>query len=210
MVEWFYRSLQKKHNLIEAMWHFFFLKRDQSIDELKETALLFIMNRRDYIMNDSFHTITHKIVVFTLDQLSYAFFVHAVVRVIHAIEIRHLPKAPEIIIGIINVMGRIIPVADIRQRFGLVVHEIDQNDRLIIADTGKRQIAILVDSVTGIRDLTSEQLSITGETLPFAGHIGGVAKIDDELVLIYDLEQFLSLDEEQVLEHALKRKNNER
>jgi chemotaxis signal transduction protein len=43
--------------------------------------------------------------------------------------------------------------------------------------------------------------------LPFAKYLKGVAKIDDELILIYDLEQFLSLDEEKELEHALKTKN---
>jgi purine-binding chemotaxis protein CheW len=158
-------------------------------------------------MNGSFQTVTDQIVVFTLDELLYALPLPAVVKVIHAIEIRHLPEAPEIITGIINVKGRIIPVADIRKRFGLPAREIDPDDRLIIADTGKRQIAILVDTVTGIRDLVPRQLSVAKETLPFAEHLRGVAKIDDELILIYDLEQFLSLDEEKELEQALKTKN---
>jgi purine-binding chemotaxis protein CheW len=158
-------------------------------------------------MNGSFQTITDQIVVFTLDELLYALPLPTVVKVIHAIEIRHLPKAPEIISGIINVKGRIIPVADIRKRFGLAVHEIDPDDRLIIADTGKRQVAILVDTVTGIRDLAPGQQKKARETLPFAEYLKGVAKIDDELILIYDLEQFLSLNEEKELEQALKAKN---
>ena len=158
-------------------------------------------------MNGSLNTNTDQIVVFTLDELLYALPLPTVVKVIHAIEIRHLPKAPEIISGIINVKGQIIPVADIRKRFGLVAHEIDPDDRLIIADTGKRQVAILVDTVTGIRDLAPRQLAVAKEMLPFAEHIRGVAKIDDELILIYDLEQFLSLDEEKELEQALKTKN---
>ena len=160
-------------------------------------------------MNDSFQTNTDQILVFTLDELSYALPLPTVVRVIHAIEIRHLPEAPEIITGIINVKGQIIPVADIRKRFGLVAHEIDPNDRLIIADTGKRQVAILVDTVTGIRDLAPRQLTVARETLSFAEHIRGVAKVDDGLVLIYDLDRFLNLDEEKELEQALKTKNNE-
>jgi purine-binding chemotaxis protein CheW len=160
-------------------------------------------------MNNSLLTACDQILVFTLDELSYALALPTVVRVIHAIEIRHLPKAPVIIIGIINVNGQIIPVADIRKRFGLVEREIDLDDQLIITDTGKRQIALLVDTVTGIRDLAPSQMAATKETLPFAEHIRGIAKINDELILIYDLEEFLSLDEEQVLEQALKRKTNE-
>jgi len=158
-------------------------------------------------MNGSFQTVTDQIVVFSLDELFYALPLHTVVRVIHAVETRHLPKAPEIISGIINVKGQIIPVADIRKRFGLVTREIDPDDRLIIADTEKRQIAILVDTVTGIRDLAPGQQKKAEETLPFAEHLRGVAKIDNELILIYDLEQFLSLDEDKELEQALKTKN---
>jgi purine-binding chemotaxis protein CheW len=155
-------------------------------------------------MSESIHILTEQILVFTLDEQPYALSLHSVVKVIHAIEIRLLPNAPEIIAGIINVRGQIIPVADIRKRFGLTAQEIDPDDRLIIADTGKRQVAILVDSVTGIRDLESGQQNQVKETLPYAEHLKGVAKIDDELILIYDLEQFLSLEEEKVLEQAMK------
>jgi purine-binding chemotaxis protein CheW len=158
-------------------------------------------------MSESIFTMTDQIVMFTLDELLYALPLPSVVRVIHAVEIRHLPKAPEIISGIINVKGRIIPVADIRKRFGLEAREIDLNDRLIIADTGKRHVAILVDTVTGIRDLAPGQQKQAKETLPFAEHLKGVAKVDDELILIYDLEQFLSLDEEKELDQALKTKS---
>ena len=157
--------------------------------------------------NETLIKTADQIVVFTIDELSYALFLNAVVKVIHAIEIRHLPKAPEIITGIINVKGQIIPVVDIRKLLGLAAREIDLDDRLIIADTGKRQVAILVDSVTGISDLVSGQMSFAGDTLSFAEHIKGVAKTDDGLILIYDLDRFLSLDEEMELEQALKTKN---
>ena len=70
------------------------------------------MEKKDK-MNGSLQTVTDQIVVFSLDELLYALPLQAVVRVIHAVEIRHLPEAPEIISGIINVQGRIIPVADI-------------------------------------------------------------------------------------------------
>ena len=158
-------------------------------------------------MNEPLNLVTDQIVVFTLDEQLYALPLNTVVRVIHAVEIRFLPKAPEIISGIINVHGRIIPVIDIRKRFGLETKEIDIDDRMIIAETGKRQVALLADKVTGIRDLVPGQEKQIRESLPFAEYLSGVAKIDDELILIYDLEQFLSLDEEQILEQALKSKN---
>ena len=141
-------------------------------------------------MSGSIHTFTDQILVFTLDEQAYALSLDAVVKVIHAIEITHLPKAPEIITGIINVKGQIIPVIDIRKSFGLVKHEIEPDDSIIIADTGKRNVAILVNTVTGISDLAPHQLSGAGELLPFSENLSGVVKIGDGLVLIYDLDMF--------------------
>jgi purine-binding chemotaxis protein CheW len=147
-----------------------------------------------------------QIVVFTIDDLVCALPIHSVLRVIHAVEIKRLPKAPEIISGIINVNGQIIPVADIRKRFGFNTRELDADDQFVIADTGKRVLAIIVDAVSGIRDINPLQLTDTRETLPFAKYIMGIVKVLDELILINDLEQFLNLEEERELEQALLNK----
>lgn len=147
-----------------------------------------------------------QLVVFTLDEQGYALPLETVVRVIHAVEITNLPKAPHIISGIINVKGQIIPVVDIRKRFGLTPRELIPDDQLIIADTGKRLVALLVGQVSGIQNITSRQQVDTKETMPFAEYIKGVVKIENELILIYDLEQFLNLHEEMELERALSKK----
>jgi len=158
-------------------------------------------------------TITQKesdaeqIVVFTIDGQLYALPLETVFRVIHIVEIMKLPKAPEIIKGIINVAGQIIPVVDVRKRFGVVTREIDPNDQLVIADTGKRKLALWVDTVNGVNNMTQQQNFETKEIMPFAQFIKGVAKIENDMILIYDLEQFLSLTEEMVLEQALLNKN---
>ncbi len=151
-------------------------------------------------------TIEDQIVVFTLDELKYAIPLHSVKRVIHAVEIRFLPEAPEIISGIINVQGQIIPVVNLRERFALADREISLDDQIIIADTGKRQIAIVVDSVSGVNDLAQVPMKEAGKILPYAKNMKGVAIINDELILIYNLEKFLSLDEEKLLEKAMKTK----
>lgn len=152
----------------------------------------------------------NQIVVFTIDELFYALPLYSVVRVVHIVEITTLPKAPDIISGIINVAGRIIPVIDVRKRFGLASREINPDDQLVITDTGKRQIALLIDKVAGIKDIEPWQYVNTKETLPFAEYISGVAKIEDDLILIYDLEQFLNLNEEMELEKALSNNTDDR
>jgi purine-binding chemotaxis protein CheW len=157
-------------------------------------------------MNNLINIATDQIVVFIIDEQSYALSLNSVIKVIHAVEIRRLPRAPEVISGIINVRGHIIPVVDIRKRLGMLSREIDLNDRLIIADTGKREVAILADSVTGIIDVDPAQLDYSKKTAPFGEHIRGVVKTEDGLILIYDLAGFLSLDDEKNLDLALKNK----
>ena len=148
-----------------------------------------------------------QIVVFTIDDQLYALPLNTVLRVIHIVEIMKLPKAPEIIKGIINVAGQIIPVVDVRKRFGVVTREIDPNDQLVIADTDKRKLALWVDTVNGVNSMTQQQNFETKEIMSFAQFIKGVAKIENNMILIYDLEQFLNISEEMELEQALVKKN---
>ena len=144
-----------------------------------------------------------QLVVFTLDEQSYALPLNMIIRIIHSVEIRKLPKAPEIVAGIINVNGEIIAVIDVRKRFGMKSREIEADDQLIIADTGKRKVALWVDSVNGVENIDSHQRVNTSEDLSYAKYINGVVKVDEHLILIYDLEQFLNLEEESRLEMAL-------
>ncbi|MCJ7523801.1 MAG: chemotaxis protein CheW [Candidatus Aminicenantes bacterium] len=144
-----------------------------------------------------------RIVVFALDEPHYALLLSSVERVVRAVEITPLPKAPKIVLGIINAQGRIIPVIDVRQRFRLPAREMKLDNRFIIASTSRRLVALMVDSVAGVRELADGQMVNVEQSLPFAEYLKGVAKLEDNLVLIHDLDQFLSLDEEKALDAAL-------
>jgi purine-binding chemotaxis protein CheW len=148
-------------------------------------------------------TAPNHIVLFTLDEPRYALPLSAVERVVRAVEITPLPKAPEIVLGAIDAQGRVIPVVDVRKRFRLPAHEMNVDDRFIIARTSRRLVALAVDSVIGIRTLADGEVVSAEQALPFAEYLHGVAKMEDGIVLIYDLEQFLLLDEECVLDAAL-------
>jgi len=143
------------------------------------------------------------LVLFVLDEQHYALCLPAVERVVRAVEITPLPKAPEIVLGIINARGRVIPVIDVRRRFHLPTRAIKPDDRFIIASTSRRLVVLVVDSVAGVRELTDRQMVSVEQSLPFAEYLTGVAKLEDDLALIYDLDRFLSLDEETVLDSAL-------
>jgi len=146
------------------------------------------------------------IVIFSLDEPRYALPLSSVERVVRIVEITPLPKAPDIVIGVINMQGQVIPVINVRRRFHLPEREIRLEDQLIIARTAKRLVALVADSVSGVHKLEERELVIAKQDLPYAGYIEGVVKLEQGLFLICDLDQFLSLEEEKSLETALSEK----
>lgn len=142
-------------------------------------------------------------VVFILDERRFALSLAAVERVLPVVEVDLLPKAPEIVLGVINVQGRIIPVVDIRKRFRLPPREIVLTDRLILANTSRHTVALLVDAVVGVFELSAVAMTQAAAILPGLEYVEGVAKLSDGLVFIHNLETFLSLEEGQGLDAAL-------
>ena len=145
----------------------------------------------------------HRLVVFVLDEQHYAVPLSAVERIVRMVEITSIPRTPEIVLGVINARGRIIPVVDIRKRFCLPAREPHPSDQLLIARTSKRGVALVVDAVSGVVALSSQEV-VWGETiLADLVYVTGVVKRPDGLILIHDLDRFLSLDEEQALHDAV-------
>ena len=140
-----------------------------------------------------------KIVLFNLDDLKYAFQLSAVERVVSSVEITPLPKAPDIVLGIVNYQGLIIPVIDIRKRFRLPTKELSLETQFIIAKTSKRLIVIVVDSVSGVYELGKSQIVDSAEAFPYTVYLSGISKIDSNIVLITHLEKFLTNEEEKIL-----------
>jgi len=149
------------------------------------------------------NAVNREIMLFTLHESRFAIYLSAVERVVQAVEITPLPKAPEIVLGIINVHGQIVPVMDIRQRFNLPRRDVGLDDQFILVHTARRLIALFVDTVNDIQVLAEQEI-LTGDQIPFgSGSIAGVIKLENDLILICELDQFLSLDEERKLEKVM-------
>lgn len=145
-----------------------------------------------------------QLVVFAVEKQNYALRLSAVERIVRAVEVTPLPKMPEIVLGVVNVQGQIIPVVNLRRRFRLPEREIDPRDQLILARTAKRRVGLLADEVSGVLEVTGERVTAGGEVVPGLEYVTGVARLEDGLILIHDLNTFLSLDEEKVLDQALQ------
>ena len=144
-----------------------------------------------------------KLLIFQLDDDKYALYADEVERIIRAVEILPLPGAPQIVCGIINLAGIIVPVFDIRSRFNLPLREVHINDRIIIINSKKRRVSILVDSAEELIEFPQEELINPDQILPDLNYIDGVVKLKTGLVLVNNINKFLTIDEEEILDKVL-------
>ncbi|SRR5258707_659837 len=146
---------------------------------------------------------SHRLVVFGLDEQRYALRLGAVEQVVRMVEITPLPQAPEIILGVVNIRGRIVPVFHLRKRFHLPERDFGLGDHLIVARTARRTVALVADAVLSVAARADEELVAVERIFPGLDYVEGVVKLDDGLVFIHDLDTFLSLEEEKTMEQAL-------
>lgn len=145
---------------------------------------------------------TQHLLGFTLGPRRYALRLAAVERVVRVVEITPLPRAPDIVLGVINMQGRIIAVVDARKRFGLPARRLTLNDHLIVARTPDRSVALLVDRADDAVECAAADITAAADILPGMDYVEGVAKLADGTLLIHDLATFLSLEEAASLDAA--------
>jgi purine-binding chemotaxis protein CheW len=142
-----------------------------------------------------------ELLVFELGAARYALAIETVREVVSAVFITPLPSAPPVVEGIIDVRGATVPVYDLRARFGLPPVPLDPAERMIIAWTGERQVAFRCDTTEWIASVATvekpDRLTRSG------GHVAGIARLTDGIVLIHDLPRFLDDAERRALDTAL-------
>jgi len=147
---------------------------------------------------------TNQHVLFTLDEQRYSLPLVDVEKVVPAVYVTPLPLAPDIVTGIIDVHGQVVPVINLRRRFHLPERTLELTDQFIIAHTSRRTVALTVDMVSGVIDIPQRAIVHRTDILPSIEHVAGVVTQEDGVLLIHDLEACLSFDEERALEIALR------
>ena len=143
------------------------------------------------------------ILVFAVDTHRYALPAPDVEQVVRAVAITSLPGTPLVVEGVIDVHGTLVPVLDLRRRFGLPATPPKLNDLLIIASAGARRVALRVDENASIQKIDPTSLGRSGESLTQSPWVAGLAKLPDGIVVIHDLALFLSESESESLARAL-------
>ena len=135
-----------------------------------------------------------QLVTFSIGEEEFGVDILKVQEIIRTMEITKVPRAQEFVEGVINLRGKVIPIIDLRRRFGLSSKEYDKHTRIIVIEISNMIVGFVVDSV-------SEVLRIPAGTVEpppavVAGmdseYISGVGKLHDRLLILLDLDKLLS------------------
>lgn len=146
---------------------------------------------------EGLHVLTARV-----DGQHVAFPLAHVHEVLPAAETTRLTHAPTVVLGLLNLRGAPLPVLDLRARLGLPRSEPDPADHVLVCRVGDRTVGVWVDRA---QDVTTVDPSALADLPPDAPsrHLAGVALLDDDLLLVTDVDSFLSVDEMTLLDQAL-------
>jgi purine-binding chemotaxis protein CheW len=143
-----------------------------------------------------------QVVSFRLGSEEYGVDISQVQEIIRMVEITHVPRAPKFMEGVINLRGQLIPIIDLRTRFGMQRIDKTKSTRIIVTEIGNKRVGIVVDSVSEVLNIPIENVEDAPEMIAGVGteYIQGVGKMDERLIIMLDLTMVISGEEKQALE----------
>jgi purine-binding chemotaxis protein CheW len=145
-----------------------------------------------------------QLVVFQLGAELYGVEIARVHEIIRLMAITSVPRAPSFVEGVINLRGKVIPVVDLRRRFGLPQAERTRASRIVVVELGDHVVGIIVDGVSEV--LRVETSTIEPPSPVVAGldseSLSGIAKVDEQLIILLDLDRVLAREERRALDAA--------
>lgn len=138
-----------------------------------------------------------QLACFRVGDVYYALDILRIREIIRPQKLTPIPRAPEFVEGVINLRGAVIPVIDLRKRFGLAGSGNDRKTRVIICALTGRLVGLVVDEVAEVRRYTRQEIQPAPHYLKGRGAelFLGVGRRNDDLVMVLDLERILTSDE---------------
>lgn len=156
---------------------------------------------------------TDSYFTFKIGNEEYATHVDEVKNILELQEITKIPKAPEYMIGVINLRGSVLPIIDTRIKFGMTATEFTNNTCIVVmelkTDSDIINVGALVDEVEAVREINSDDINPS----PSIGNsyksefITGVAKLDENFIMILDVIKLITNKEINELKKETKKNN---
>lgn len=134
---------------------------------------------------------TVQFLTFKLDEQEYGLDIANVVQVVRMVALIRPPKAPDYVVGMFNLRGKVIPVIDIRKRYGLATKPYELDTQLLVAKANGHTIAIVVDVVSEVLTLAKDSLEPPDQIGPELEYLSAVGTVGDRLILILDPDALL-------------------
>jgi purine-binding chemotaxis protein CheW len=143
-----------------------------------------------------------QLISFMVGDEEYGLDILRVKEVIRVREITRLPKAPSFVKGIINLRGDVIPIIDLRDKFGLPAQDQTADTRVIVVDVEGKLVGMVVDSASQVVRIPADQIDppppiVGGLSAEF---VRGVGKMEDRLIILLDIDRILTMREKLALD----------
>jgi len=129
----------------------------------------------------------------------------AVHEINRMMELTRVPQAPAEVEGVINLRGKIIPVMDLRKRFGLACGERDEQTRIVVVEVDGRVVGFIVDKVREVLQVDTAIIEPAPDMVTSidSEFISGVGKLEDRLLILLDLGRLLTGKAAQAVDQAV-------
>ncbi len=146
-----------------------------------------------------------QLVVFDLNTEAYGVDIGAVREIIRLQDITTVPGTPDFVEGVINLRGKVTPVVDLRKKLHITVAEQNAENRIVVMDIAGQDIGMVVDAVTEVLRISASAVEPPSKVITNTtdhDYLMGIAKLDEKLIILLDLDKVLSLQEKQELSEA--------
>ncbi len=135
-----------------------------------------------------------QLVSFTVGSEVFAVDILCVKEIIRLRALTKVPMSPEGIEGVLNLRGRVIPVLDMRTQFGIPATQASDESRIVVVVVQGNTVGCIVDSVHEVLTIDRSVIEDTPTiaTSVDSSYVSGVAKLDDQLIILLDLNYVLS------------------
>ncbi len=142
-----------------------------------------------------------KIIVLRLDSEEYGVDVSQVRSIERMHSITRVPSTPDFVEGVINLRGEVIPIINLRARMGIPVLDRTEETRIVIVGIGDTEMGLIVDSANDVIDISVKEIQAPPPVLANieAKYIRGIAKLDDRLLILLDMEKVLNSKDTEII-----------
>jgi len=145
-----------------------------------------------------------QVVGFRIGNETFGVRIGSVREIVRVPEITAVPSAPETIEGVINLRGKIIPVMDLRKRFGQTEIQPDKKNRILVVELENKLVGLIVNAASEVLRIAPSEIEAPGNLFAEgeSGYVTGVGKLKGRLIILLDIAKLLHRPEFKRFEEA--------